>query len=164
MVESSQGRSLSRTALSQAERCPPHGWVESKRSTVGDSAQYNLHSAESQNFSLWLCKIKNFTIKQKANSYFTRKCGVKGYKKTDRARSWTECSHRKVRIHKSFQNTFLMNMKDSLNIGNKLTLSSSICTGPVGLTLVHAAKCPKGLSCFEKQTAKHFLKWKDSKI
>ena len=26
------------------------------------------------------------------------------------------------------------------------------------LTLTHAAKDPKGLSCFEKQTAKHFLK------
>ena len=29
------------------------------------------------------------------------------------------------------------------------------------LTLIHVAKCPKGLSCFEKQTAKHFLKWKE---
>ena len=28
------------------------------------------------------------------------------------------------------------------------------------LTLTHAAKGPKGLSCFEKQTAKHFLKLK----
>ena len=31
------------------------------------------------------------------------------------------------------------------------------------LTLIHVAKCPKGLSCVEKQTAKHFLKWKKSK-
>ena len=28
------------------------------------------------------------------------------------------------------------------------------------LSLTHAAKCPKGLSCFEKQTAKHFPKLK----
>ena len=28
----------------------------------------------------------------------------------------------------------------------------------IPLTLTHAAKGPKGLSCFEKQTAKHFLK------
>ena len=27
------------------------------------------------------------------------------------------------------------------------------------LTLIHAAKGPKGLSCFEKQTAKHILLW-----
>ena len=31
------------------------------------------------------------------------------------------------------------------------------------LTLIHVAKCPKGLSCFEKQTAKHFLKLKKFK-
>ena len=31
------------------------------------------------------------------------------------------------------------------------------------LTLTHAAKGPKGLSCFEKQTAKHFLKLKKFK-
>ena len=31
------------------------------------------------------------------------------------------------------------------------------------LTLIRAAKGPKGLSCFEKQTAKHFLKWKKFK-
>ena len=32
------------------------------------------------------------------------------------------------------------------------------------LTLTHAAKGPKGLSYFEKQTAKHFLKFKNLKI
>ena len=31
------------------------------------------------------------------------------------------------------------------------------------LTLTHAAKDPKGLSCFEKQTAKYFLKFKKFK-
>ena len=31
----------------------------------------------------------------------------------------------------------------------------------VFLTITHAAKGPKGLSCFEKQTAKHFLKLKN---
>ena len=31
-------------------------------------------------------------------------------------------------------------------------------------TLTHAAKGQKGLSCFEKQTAKHFLKLKKFKI
>ena len=31
------------------------------------------------------------------------------------------------------------------------------------LTLSHAAKGPKKLSCFEKQTAKHFLKLKKLK-
>ena len=34
----------------------------------------------------------------------------------------------------------------------------------LGLTLTHAAKGPKGLSYFEKQTAKHFLKLKKFKI
>ena len=31
------------------------------------------------------------------------------------------------------------------------------------LTLAHVAKGPKELSCFEKQTAKHFLNWKKFK-
>ncbi len=30
-------------------------------------------------------------------------------------------------------------------------------------SLIHMAKCPKGLSCFKKQTAKHFLKLKKFK-
>ena len=31
------------------------------------------------------------------------------------------------------------------------------------LTLIHVAKCPKGLSCFKKQSAKYFLMWKKFK-
>ena len=52
----------------------------------------------------------------------------------------------------------------------RITLHSSSCchgknttVGVVPLTLTHAAKGPKGLSCFEKQTAKHFLKLKKFK-
>ena len=41
----------------------------------------------------------------------------------------------------------------------KILPRSQLCQ----LTLTHAAKGPKGLSCFKKQTAKHFLKLKKLK-
>ena len=44
----------------------------------------------------------------------------------------------------------------SSNFEQNLMKESFLVTN--GLTLTHVAKCPKGLSCFEKQTAELFLK------
>ena len=55
------------------------------------------------------------------------------------------------------QNVQPINMP-SLN-SNKHGMPAATKSGLVGdLTLIHTAKGPKGLSCFEMQTAKHFLK------
>ena len=42
-----------------------------------------------------------------------------------------------------------------VSIGDKVRLDFYLLR--LVLTLIHVAKFPKGLSCFKKQTAKHFL-------